>query len=118
MEHGAAILLINDDVVDHHQWLGINIQRVQPLYEHHITDTRRTITGYAVNLGTQVLLHLVLDIDGVRVSKILGAIIATHIDLFVIFSCEGHRIEFHLVLFLLVQQSQTYGIEVRHIDID
>ena len=118
MKHRTTVLLVNNHVIDHHQRLGIDVQGVQTLYEHHVANTGSTITGDAIHLTAQVLLDFVLDIDNIGVGKVVGAIVVEDVNLFLVFSRERGGVQFYLALLFAGLQSHADWVEVRHVDID
>ena len=116
MNRGAPILLLNDDAVDNHQGLGVDVQRVQALNEHDATHARRTVAGDGVHLRAKQLLHLVLDIHGVGVLEVRGRIVAANVLLTTVLARKGCRIEYDVVLGFAFLQAHTHSVKVRHGD--
>ena len=61
VQHLAVALLVEDHAVDHDEGLGIAVERVQTVDEHHAAYAGRAATADGVDLGAQLLLDFLLD---------------------------------------------------------
>ena len=112
MKQLAAILLVDDDTIDHHQWLGVDVERVQTLHKHHSAHTRGAIAADAVDVGTELVLNLVLDVDGIGVLEVGGLLVVAHIGLRAVLGVEGGGIEQHVLLLLVGNETDARGVVV------
>ena len=114
MKHCTTVLLLDNHVIDYNQRLCVDVQGVQTLNEHHVTNTRGAVTGDAVHLGTKILLNLILDVDRIGIGEILSAIVIENIDFLIVFSRECYGIQLGISLLFASLKSHSYGIEVWH----
>ena len=113
VQHGTAILLINDNIIDNNDRLCIDIQRVESLNEHHAADAGRTIALLRVDHCAKLLLHLFLDVHGIGVLEVAGSKVVQYIDLSLILATECCGIQARLLLLLVTEQTLPDRVVVR-----
>ena len=93
VQHGTRVLLIDDDAVDDDKRLGVDVQRVKTLHKHHRTHAGRAAATDGVHVGAHLVLHLILDVNGVGVAEVGCLPHIHHIGLCCIVAAEGGDIE-------------------------
>ena len=118
VQHLASILLVDGHTINHYQWLGIHIQRVETLDEGNATHTGRTVSVGGIGVGTQLLLHLLLDIDGVRIGEASGLLVTAQVVGLGIITLEGGAIEHDVLLLFRGSETSQHGVVVGRRDIE
>ena len=118
VEQLTAVLLLDDDIVDHNEGLCVGVQRVQTLNEHHATHARRAVAADGVYLTAQLLLDFLLDVKGVGIGEVGHRAVATVVGRCGVFGIEEGAEEFNILLLLAFLQADAHGVVVgsRHHD--
>ena len=118
VQHGTAVLLINDNAIDHNERLSVDIQRVESLNEHHAADAWRTTALLGVHHCAKLLLYLFLDVHGIGVLEVAGSKVVQYVGLSLILATECCGIQARLFLLLVIEQTLPDRIVVRRSNVN
>ena len=113
LQHRAAILLVDDHVVDDDQRLCVGVERVDALDEHGTAHARHAATGERVCLSAQLLLHLFLDVRGIGILEVGSHTVIADIVLLGIIGSKRGGIELDVALLLIGNEADSGWVVVR-----
>ena len=105
VEHGSAILLVDDHTIYYDKRLGVDVERVKTVHKHHSTDTRCTVALYGMYISTEAFLYLLLNRDGTAETESRGLFVACDVSISIIVTCERLGVQACVALLFAGSQS-------------